>query len=49
MYFKLLNEEESAASFFPQVAAWFPDMFGNFYIVTNYKNSKKLITTRAEK
>jgi hypothetical protein len=45
--FKLLNEEESAASFCRQMAAWFADMFGNFYIVTNSKNSKKLITTRA--
>jgi hypothetical protein len=36
-----MNEEKSAASFCFQVAAWFPDMFWNFYFVKNHKIAKK--------
>jgi hypothetical protein len=28
------------------VAAWFPDMFGNIYLVINYKNAKNSTTTK---
>ncbi len=28
---------EIVASFYCQLAAWFPDMFCNFYVVKNYK------------
>jgi hypothetical protein len=31
------------------VAAWFPDMFCNFYLVKNYKISKNSTTTKARK
>jgi hypothetical protein len=39
------NEGISAASFCHQVAAWFPDMFSNFYLVKNHKIAKKNTTT----
>jgi hypothetical protein len=34
------NEGKSAASFCHQVAAWFPDMFCNFYLMKNHKIAK---------
>jgi hypothetical protein len=33
-----VNVGKSAASFCHQVAAWFPDMFSNLYLVKNHKN-----------
>jgi len=39
-----LNEGKSAAIF--QVAAWFPDMFYNFYLVKNHKNAINSTTTK---
>jgi len=41
------NEGKSAASFCRQVAAWFPDMFCNFYLVKNHKIAKNSTTTKA--
>ncbi len=41
-----INEGESAASFCHQVAALFPDMFCNFYLVKNYKIAKNSTTTK---
>ncbi len=41
------NEGKSAASFCRQVAAWFPDMFCNFYLVKNHKITKNSTTTKA--
>jgi hypothetical protein len=41
------NEGKSGASFCCQVAAWFPDMFCNLYIVKNYKIAKNSATTKA--
>jgi hypothetical protein len=32
---------ETAASFCHKVAAWFPDMFCNFYLVENNEIAKK--------
>jgi hypothetical protein len=42
-----LNEGKSAASFCHQVAAWFPDMFRNFYLAKNNKVAKNSTTTKA--
>jgi hypothetical protein len=42
-----LNEGKSAASFCRQAAAWFPDMFGNFYVVKNPEIAKNSTTTKA--
>jgi hypothetical protein len=42
-----LNEGKSAASFCGKVAAWFPDMFCNFYVVKNHKIAKNSATTKA--
>jgi hypothetical protein len=42
-----LNEGESAASFFHQVAALVPNMFCNLYLVKNYKIAKNSKTTKA--
>ncbi len=44
---KKTNEGKSAASFCHQVAAWFPDMFSNYYIVNNHKFAKNSTTTKA--
>jgi hypothetical protein len=41
------NEGKPAASFCQQVAAWFQDMFWNFYIVKNHKIAKNSTTTKA--
>jgi hypothetical protein len=41
------NEGKSAASFFHQVAEWFPDMFRHFYIVKNHKIAKSSTTSKA--
>ncbi len=41
------NERESLASFCHQVAAWFPDMFCNFYLVKNHKTATNSTTTKA--
>jgi len=41
------NEWESPASFCHQVAAWFPDMFCNFYVVKNHKTATNSTTTKA--
>jgi hypothetical protein len=38
---------KSAACFYRQVAAWFPDMFCNFYLVKNHKIAKNSTTTKA--
>jgi hypothetical protein len=35
-------EGKSAASFCCQVAAWFPDLFSNFYLEKNHKIAKNL-------
>jgi hypothetical protein len=43
------NEGKSAASFCRQVAVWFPDMFGNFYLVKNHKTAKHSTMTKARK
>ncbi len=40
-------EGKSPASFCHQVAAWFPDMFFNFYFVKNHKIAKNWTTTKA--
>jgi hypothetical protein len=42
------NEGKSAASFCHQVAAWFTDMFCNFYSVKNHKIAKNSTTTKAK-
>jgi hypothetical protein len=42
-----LNERKSAASFCHQVAAWFPDMFCNFYLVKNREIAKNSTATTA--
>jgi hypothetical protein len=42
------NEGESAASFCHQLAALFPDMLCNFYLVKNHKIANNLITTKAK-
>jgi hypothetical protein len=41
------NEGKSAASFCGQVAAWFPDMFCNFYLVKIHKIVKNSTMTKA--
>jgi hypothetical protein len=43
------NEGKSAASFCCQVAAWFQDMFGNFYLAKNHKIANNSRTTEAKK
>jgi hypothetical protein len=44
------NEGISAASFCQQVAAWFPDMLCNFYLVKNHKiDLKNQQTLKLEK
>jgi hypothetical protein len=40
-------EGKSAANFCCQVAAWFPDMFCNFYLVKNNKIAENSTTTKA--
>jgi hypothetical protein len=40
-----LNEGKTAASFCHQMAAWFQDMFYNFYLVKNHKIDKNSTTT----
>jgi hypothetical protein len=45
---KVNNVGKSAASFCCQVAAWFPDMFCNFYLVKNHKTAKKSAITKAK-
>jgi hypothetical protein len=42
-----VNEGKSAASFCCQVAAWFSDMFCNFYIVENHKIVNNATATKA--
>ncbi len=42
-----LNERKSPASFCCQVAAWFLDMFCNFYLVRNHKIAQNSTTTKA--
>jgi hypothetical protein len=41
------NEGKSAASFYHHVAARFPDMFCNFYLVKNHKIDKNSTTAKA--
>jgi hypothetical protein len=43
--YRTLPEKESAASFCRQVAAWVPDMFGNFNSVKNHKIANNSSTT----
>ena len=38
---------ELAASFYCQLAAWFPDMFCNFYVMKNYKIAENSTPTKA--
>jgi hypothetical protein len=42
-----MYEGKSDVSFSHQVAAWFPDMFCNFYLVKNHKVPKNLTATKA--
>jgi hypothetical protein len=44
----MTDESKSAASFCRQVAAWFPDMFCNFYLVKNHKIAKNSTTINAK-
>jgi hypothetical protein len=39
---------KSAVTFCPQVAAWVPDMFCNFYLGKNHKIAKNSTTTKAK-
>ncbi len=41
------NEGKSPSSFSHQGAAWFPDMFCNFYLVKNCKIAKNSTTSKA--
>ncbi len=41
------NEGKSAACFCRQMAAWFPDIYCNFYSVKHYKIAKNSTTTEA--
>jgi hypothetical protein len=41
------NQGKSAASFCHQVAAWFPDIFWNFYCVKNHKIAINSTTSKA--
>ncbi len=41
------NEGKSAASFCRQMAAWFPEMFCNFYLVIHHKIVQNSATTKA--
>jgi hypothetical protein len=34
-----------SCQFLPQMAAWFPEMLCNFYLVKNYKIANNLVTT----
>ncbi len=43
------NEEESAVSFCHQLAALFPDVFYNFYLVNKHKIAKTQQPLRLEK
>ncbi len=45
--YELNNEGKSSTSFCHQVAACFPDMFCNFYLVKNPKIAKNSTTTKA--
>ncbi len=47
VYLTPSNEGKSAAGFCRQVAAWFPDMFSNFYLAKNHKIAKNSTTTKA--
>jgi hypothetical protein len=40
------NKGISAASFWPQVAAWVLDMLCNFYLMKNHKIAKNSTTTK---
>ncbi len=42
-----INEGKSVTSFCCQVAAWFPDMFWNFYSVKTHNIAKNSTTTKA--
>jgi hypothetical protein len=44
-----LTEDKSAANFYCWVAAWFPDLFCNFYLVKNHKHVYNSATTEARK
>ncbi len=43
-----VSEGKSAAGFCCQVAAWFPNMFCNFYLVIKHKIAKNSTTTKAK-
>ncbi len=45
--FNINNEGKSAPSFCHQVAAWFPDMVRNFYLVKNHKIANNSTITKA--
>jgi hypothetical protein len=42
-----LDRGPKLASFCQQMAAWFPDMFHNFYLGKNNKIAKNLMSTKA--
>jgi hypothetical protein len=41
------SQDKSAASFCCQLAAWFSDMFGSFYLLKNRKIANNSATTEA--
>jgi hypothetical protein len=43
----ILMRGKSAANCCHQVAAWFPEMFCNFYLVKNHKIAKNSTTSKA--
>jgi hypothetical protein len=47
-WYSIKMRGESAASFFRQVAALFPDMFCDFYLVKNHKIVKNSTATKAK-
>jgi hypothetical protein len=51
-FFNVISRKKIVAlrpSFCCQVAAWFPDMFCNFYLVKNHKIAHTLTTNKARK
>jgi hypothetical protein len=42
-----LNKENSAASFYRELAAWVPDRLCNFYLMSNHKIAYQSTTTEA--
>ncbi len=46
---KQYNERKSTASFCHQVAAWYPDIFCNFYLLKNHNIEKTKQPLKPEK